>query len=113
MRSARLIIASTAAAPSNAARQLGHRADALIRHRDQAAALSVELQHLADLERMERSAVEVDGLTVETAYPSGRGDGGLGDVAAEIAAVRRAMTDLVDLMTRTRAPLAEPPDVPR
>ncbi|WP_222263877.1 hypothetical protein [Modestobacter marinus] len=97
----------------DAARRLGHRADALIRHRDQAAALSVELQHLADLERMERSAVEVDGLTVETAYPSGRGDGGLGDVAERIAAVRGAMTDLVDLMTRTRAPLAEPPDVPR
>ncbi|WP_369133202.1 hypothetical protein [Modestobacter sp. I12A-02662] len=97
----------------DAARRLGSRADALIRHRDQAAALSVELQHLADLERMERSAVEIDGLTVETAYPSGRGDGGLGDVAERIAAVRGAMTDLVDLMTRTRAPLAEPPDVPR
>jgi hypothetical protein len=96
----------------DAARRLGSRADALIRHRDQAAALSVELQHLTDLERMERSAAEVDVLTVETAYGSGRGDGGLGSVAEDIAAVRRAMTDLVDLMTRTRAPLAQPPDVP-
>ncbi|MGY1855872.1 hypothetical protein [Modestobacter sp. SYSU DS0290] len=94
-----------------AARRLGFRADALIRHRDQAAALSVELQHLADLERLERSAVEVDGLTVETAVASGRGDGGLDQVADEIAAVRRAMTELVDLMTHTRAPLAEPPEV--
>jgi hypothetical protein len=94
----------------DAARRLGARADALIRHRDQAAALSVELQHLTDLERLERSAAEVDVLTVETAYGSGRGDGGLGDVAADIAAVRQAMTDLVDLMTRTRAPLAQPPE---
>lgn len=96
----------------DAARRLGTRADALIRHRDQAAALSGELQHLTDLERLERSAAEVDALTVETAYGSGRGDGGLGDVAADIAAVRAAMTDLVDLMTRTRAPLARPPDAP-
>jgi hypothetical protein len=95
----------------DAARRLGHRADALIRHRDQAAALSVELQHLTDLERLERSAAEVDVLTVETAYGSGRGDGGLGSVAEDIAAVRLAMTDLVDLMTRTRAPLAQPPEV--
>jgi hypothetical protein len=94
----------------DAARRLGQRADALIRHRDQAAALSVELRHLTDLERLERSAAEVDVLTVETAYGSGRGDGGLGDVAADIAAVRQAMTDLVDLMTRTRAPLAQPPE---
>jgi hypothetical protein len=33
-------------------------------------------------------------------------------VAEDIIAVRRAMTDLVDLMTRTRAPLAQPPDLP-
>jgi len=96
----------------DAARRLGDRADALIRHRDQAAALSVELQHLTDLERLERSAAEVDVLTVETARGSGRGDGGLGSVAEDIAAVRSAMTDLLDLMTRTRAPLAQPPDLP-
>lgn len=96
----------------DAAVRLGRRADALIAYRDQAAALSVELRQLADLERLERSAVEIDGLTVETAYASGRGDGGIGDVAAEIAGVRAAMTDLVDLMTRTRAPLAEPPASP-
>jgi hypothetical protein len=100
------------AALDDAARRLGNRADALIRHRDQAAALSVELQHLSDLERLERSAAEVDALTVETAYGSGRGDGGLGSVAGDIIAVREAMTELVDLMTRTRAPLAQPPDVP-
>jgi hypothetical protein len=100
------------AALDDAARRLGARADALIRHRDQAAALSVELQHLTDLERLERSAAEVDVLTVETSYGSGRGDGGLGSVAEDIIAVRRAMTELVDLMTRTRAPLAQPPDVP-
>ncbi|MGY1822299.1 hypothetical protein [Geodermatophilus sp. SYSU D00079] len=97
------------AALENAARQLGRRADALIRYRDQAALLSAELRQLADLERLERSAVEIDGLTVETAAP-GHGDGGVGGVAGEIAGVRRAVTELVDLMTRTRAPLAEPPD---
>ncbi|GGL85463.1 hypothetical protein [Modestobacter marinus] len=95
----------------DAARRLGSRADALIRHRDQAAALTIELQHLVDLERMERSAAEVDVLTIETTYGSGRGDGGLTSVAEDIAAVRQAMTDLVELMTRTRAPLTEPPDV--
>ncbi|MGY1845581.1 hypothetical protein [Modestobacter sp. SYSU DS0875] len=99
------------AALDDAARRLGVRTDALIQHRDQAAALTVELQHLLDLERMERSAAEVDALTVETAYGSGRGDGGLGGVSEDIAAVRLAMTDLVELMTRTRAPLAEPPEV--
>jgi hypothetical protein len=92
------------------ARQLGHRADALIRYRDQTALLSAELQHLTELERLERSATEIDGLTIETAYASGRGDGGLGTVADEIAGVRTAMTELLDLMTRTRAPLAGPPD---
>jgi hypothetical protein len=96
----------------DAARRLGGRADALIRHRDQAAALSAELQHLDDLERLERSAAEVNVLTVETAYGSGRGDGGLVHVATDIAAVRSAMTDLLDLMTRTRAPLAQPPEMP-
>jgi len=96
----------------DAARRLGHRADALIRHRDQAAALSAELQHLTDLERLERSAAEVDVLTVETSYGSGRGNAGLGGVAEDIMAVRQAMTDLVELMTRTRAPLAEPPEGP-
>jgi hypothetical protein len=95
----------------DAARRLGQRADALIRHRDQAAALSVELQHLTDLERMERSAAEVDVLTLETASGSGRGGGGLDSVADDIVAVRQAMTDLVDLMTRTRAPLAQAPEV--
>ncbi|MDP9430097.1 MAG: hypothetical protein M3Q47_15090 [Actinomycetota bacterium] len=101
------------AALENAARQLGRRADALIRYRDQAALLSAELRQLSDLERLERSAAEIDGLTVETASPSGRGDGGIGGVAEEIAAVRMAMTELIDLMTRTRAPLAEPPDATR
>ncbi|MEU2351031.1 hypothetical protein [Modestobacter sp. NPDC049651] len=91
-----------------AAHQLGRRADALIRHRDQAAALSVELRHLADLERLERSAVAVDDLTLATAA-GGPGEPRLAQVADDIAAVRRAMTDLVDLMTRTRAPLVDPP----
>ena len=92
-----------------AAAQLGRRADALIRHRDQAAALTVELRHLADLERLQRSAVAVDDLTVATSAAGSRADAGLAHVADDIAAARRAMTDLVDLMTRTQAPLAEPP----
>jgi hypothetical protein len=92
-----------------AAHRLGDRADALIHYRDQAAQLSTELQHLADLERLEHTAAEVDGLTVQTAYGPGRGGGGISSVADQIAGVRLAMTELVDLMTRTRAPLAEPP----
>ncbi|MFW3170714.1 hypothetical protein [Geodermatophilus sp. CPCC 206100] len=98
------------AALETAARQLGRRADALIRYRDQAALLSAELRTLGDLERLERTAAEIDGLTIETSAALPRGDGGIGTVADEIAGVRMAMTELVDLMTRTRAPLAEPPD---
>jgi hypothetical protein len=44
--------------------RLGERADALIRHRDQAAELSVELTQLAELERLERSALVVDDLAL-------------------------------------------------
>ena len=95
------------AALEAAAHRLGGRADALIRYRDQAVLLSAELHQLTDLERLERSAAEIDGITVETA---GSGDGGLHGVADEVAAVRTAVRELVDLMTRTRAPLAEPPD---
>ena len=98
------------AALEAAALRLGDRADALIRHRDQAALLSAELRQLADLERLERSAAEIDGITLETAYPPGPTDGGPRAVAEEIAAVRTAVAELVDLMTRTRAPLAAPPD---
>ena len=101
------------AALEAAALQLGQRADALIRHRDQAALLSTELRQLADLERLERSAAEIDGITVETSYASAAPDGDLGAVAGEVAAVRTAVAELVDLMTRTRAPLAEPLDLPR
>lgn len=100
------------AALEAAALRLGDRADALIRHRDQAALLSAELRQLADLERLERSAAEIDGITVETAYAPAPADGGPAAVAEEIAAVRTAVTELVDLMTRTRAPLAELPDPP-
>ena len=100
---------SQSAALEAAALRLGDRADALIRYRDQAALLSAELRQLADLERLERSAAEVDGITAETSALPGRGDGDLRAVADEIAAVRSAVTELVDLMTRTRAPLAEPP----
>ncbi|MDK3255953.1 hypothetical protein [Blastococcus capsensis] len=94
----------------NTARQLGYRADALIRYRDQMAQLSAELQHLAELERLERSATEIDELTAETAHPSGRGDPGMQSLPEEISGIRLAMTELLDLMTRTRAPLSQPPD---
>ncbi len=93
-----------------AALRLGDRADALIRYRDQAALLSAELRQLADLERLERSAAEIDGITVETAYEPGPAGGDLGAVAEQVTAVREAVTELVELMTRTRAPLAAPPD---
>src|SRR6478672_468317 len=38
-----------------------------------------------ELERLERTAAEIDGLAIETAHASGRGDGGLGTVTDEIA----------------------------
>jgi hypothetical protein len=94
------------AALEAAATRLGSRADALIRYRDQAALLSAELRRLTDLERLERSAAEIDGITAET---TGSGDAGLHGVADELTAVRTAVAELVELMTRTRAPLAEPP----
>jgi hypothetical protein len=58
---------------------------------------------------LERSAAEVDGITAATSALPGRGDGDLRAVADEIGAVRSAVAELVELMTRTRAPLAEPP----
>ena len=93
-----------------AARRLGERADALIRHRDQAARLSRELADLAELERLERSALVVDDLTIATSVqpehyrPT--------SVADQIAAARGAVRELVELMTRTRAPLAAPIERP-
>jgi hypothetical protein len=92
-----------------AALRLGARADALIRHRDQAAALSRELAQLAELERLERSALLVDDLTIATSVAD---DVGLIPVADQIAAARSAVRELVELMTRTRAPLAEPLQAP-
>jgi hypothetical protein len=95
-----------------AALQLGERADALIRFRDQTGQLSAELQHLADLEDLERTALEIQDLTIETAPRTGATDGGLSNVADEIAGVRHAMTELLDLMTRTLAPLQAPAPQP-
>jgi hypothetical protein len=92
--------------------QLGERADALIRFRDQTGQLSAELQHLADLEDLERTALEIQDLTNETAPRTGATDGGLSNVADEIAGVRHAMTELLDLMTRTLTPLQAPPPTP-
>lgn len=92
--------------------ELGRRADALIRYRDQTAALSQELQELAALERLQRSASAVDELSVETAGYVERRDERMLDVADQIAGVRQAMTEIVDLMTRTRAPLDSPPITP-
>jgi hypothetical protein len=92
--------------------QLGNRADALIRYRDQTAALSQELQELAALERLQRSATAVDELSIETAGYVERRDERILDVADQIIGVRQAMTDIVDLMTRTRAPLDSPPTMP-
>lgn len=94
-----------------AAHQLGERADALIRYRDQAAQLSAELRHLADLERLESTALEIQDLTRQTAA-TGTADGGMSRVADEIAGVRAAMSELVDLMTRTLTPLQSPPPQP-
>ena len=88
-----------------AALRLGERADALIRHRDQAADLSTELAQLDELERLERSALVIDDLTIATSAAS-PGDGG-SSVSDQITAAREAVGELIELMTRTRAPLAE------
>lgn len=93
-----------------AALRLGDRADALIRHRDQAAELSIELAQLAELERLERSALVVDDLTLATASTPERH--GQVPVSEQITAARQAVGELIDLMNRTRAPLAEPTEPP-
>ncbi|MGY1840258.1 MULTISPECIES: hypothetical protein [unclassified Modestobacter] len=93
-----------------AAARLGERADALIQHRDQAAQLSRELAQLAELERFERSALVIDDLTIATSVGSERA--GLSPVADDIAGTRTAVRELIELMTRTRAPLAVPVDGP-
>jgi hypothetical protein len=96
-----------------AALRLGERADALIRQRDQAAALSGELAQLDALERLERSSVLVDDLTIETSTTTPGTHGQL-PVSDQIAATRAAVTDLIELMTRTLAPLTNTigPDAP-
>ena len=91
-----------------AALRLGDRADALIRHRDQAAALSGELAQLDALERLERSSVLVEDLAIETSIAATSAHGQL-PVSDQIAATRAAVTDLIELMTRTLAPLDTPP----
>ncbi|MCZ2839911.1 hypothetical protein [Modestobacter sp. VKM Ac-2985] len=93
-----------------AAERLGERADALIRHREQAAQLSRELAQLAELERFERSALVVDDLTIATSVGGERA--GLSPVADDIAGTRAAVRELIELMTHTRAPLATPVDAP-
>ncbi|MGY2001726.1 hypothetical protein [Blastococcus sp. SYSU DS1024] len=93
-----------------AALRLGERADALIRHRDQAAALSAELAQLAELERLERSALVIDDLTIATAAMPG--SHGQLPVSEQISAARQTVGELVELMTRTRAPLAQPAQPP-
>ncbi|GAA4737037.1 hypothetical protein GCM10023328_16980 [Modestobacter marinus] len=87
-----------------AAERLGERADALIRHREQAAQLSRELAEL------ERSALVVDDLTIATSVGSERA--GLSPVADDIASTRAAVRELIEMMTHTRAPLATPVDTP-
>ena len=92
-----------------AALRLGDRADALIRHRDQAAALSAELAQLDALERLQRSSVLVEDLAIETSIAAAVNHGQL-PVSDQIAATRAAVTDLIELMTRTLAPLDTPVD---
>ena len=69
------------------------------------AQLTVELDHLRELERLARSATAVDDLTYETSagceiprQPS---------VAEQIQTARTTIADLVDSMHRTHPPLAE------
>lgn len=91
-----------------AADRLGRRADALIRYRDQAARLSGELRNLADLERVAATTAQIDGLAVEVAHGQGPTDGGLADMAHEVAAIRATVTELLDEMIRTSELVTEP-----
>lgn len=91
-----------------AAQHLGRRADALIRYRDQAARLSGELRNLTDLERVAATTAQIDGLAMEVAHGHGPTDGGIADVADEVAAIRLTVTELLDEMIRTSELLAEP-----
>lgn len=86
---------------------LGDRADALIRHRDQAALLTAELAQLDALERLERSSVLIEDLTIETSIAAAANHGQV-PVSDQIAATRAAVTDLIELMTHTLAPLDTP-----
>ncbi len=57
-------------------------------------------------ERLERSALLIDDLTIETsAAPAHAGT----PVSEQIEAVRQVVSELIEVMNRTRAPLAEPP----
>ena len=91
-----------------AARQLGRRADALIRYRDQAARLPAELRNLTELERVAATTAQIDGLAVEVAPGHGPADGGLANMADEVAAIRATVTELLDEMIRTSELLTEP-----
>ncbi|WP_147261987.1 hypothetical protein [Blastococcus sp. TF02A-26] len=91
-----------------AAHQLGRRADALIRYRDQAARLSSELRSLEDLERLTATSTQIDGLALEVAHGHDPVDGGLARMNDEVAAIRDSVNDLLTEMMRTSELLAHP-----
>ncbi len=84
----------------DAAHRLGTRADCLIRLRDRVTALSRALHHLEELQRMERSALVVDDIVVQTAYGYADHEQRMSAVADEIAGLRLGVEDLLAVLHR-------------
>lgn len=83
-----------------AAARLGARADSLIRLRDRVDALSRAVHHLAEVQRMERSALAVDDVVVKTSFGYADHEQRMVGLADEIAGVRMGIEDLLVELNR-------------
>jgi len=83
-----------------AATRLGARADSMIRLRDRVDALSRAAHHLAEVQRMERSALAVDDVVVETSFGYADHEQRMVGLADEIAGVRMGIEDLLVELNR-------------
>ncbi len=83
-----------------AAMRLGARADSLIRLRDRVDALSRAVHHLAEVQRMERSALAVDDVVVETSFGYADHEQRMVALADEIGGLRLGIEDLLVQLNR-------------
>jgi len=84
-----------------AAARLGARADWLIRLRDRVDALSRAVHHLAEVQRMERSALAVDDVVVETSFGYVDHEQRMAALADEIGGLRLGIEDLLVQLNRS------------